>query len=336
MTDEVQFTRQNHIGIITLSRVKALNALSLAMIVAMKGQLQAWQVDDEIHAVIIRAEEGRAFCAGGDVRWLYQTSQANNHQLMDFFVHEYELNTIINHYQKPYISLMDGITMGGGVGISLHGSHPIASDNFKFAMPETTIGFFPDIGGSHLLSKCPGHMGMYLGLTGNSLDADETYACGIVAAVVESNTMADVFDDLVSCDLSTNAHESVSNCIDKYSKPVVKDNKLQLKVDKYFSFDTVEKIIDSLDGDWGRDISENLLKKSPMSLKVTCRQLKMARGLSFDECIAIDANLVRNFMRGHDFFEGVRALLIDKDNNPIWQPSKLTEITDEMVDMYFQ
>ena len=169
MTDDIVFERKQQIGLITLKRPQALNALTLPMIKALQQQLLQWEGDKSIHAVVIQADVGKAFCAGGDVRWLYESGLAKNPEQMQFFWHEYRLNHTIHQFKKPYIALMNGITMGGGVGISLHGSHPVATENFVFAMPETGIGFFPDIGASYLLARCPGQTGIYLGLTGNNL-----------------------------------------------------------------------------------------------------------------------------------------------------------------------
>lgn len=169
MTEEVLFSQEGQLGFITLNRPKALNALTLTMIMALQKQLSIWKEDYSIKAVVVQAVPGNAFCAGGDIRWLYNAGRSKDSEQMQFFWHEYRLNHFIHHFGKPYISLLDGITMGGGVGISLHGSHPVASERFVFAMPETGIGFFPDIGASYLLNRCPGFLGVYLGLTGNKL-----------------------------------------------------------------------------------------------------------------------------------------------------------------------
>jgi len=338
--DPILFERQNQYGLITLNRQEALNALSLDMIQALKKQLVEWEKEEAVKAVIIRAAEGRVFCAGGDVRWLYQAGKDKNPQLMAFFEQEYHLNKIIHDYSKPYIALMNGLTVGGGVGISLHGSHTVASERFAFAMPETSIGFFPDIGGSYLLSKCPGAVGFYLGLTGNRLSAMESLACGLVNAVVSSDTLDSLLQALLATNLTEKAHQEISQCIagfaqsgDQHVLPT-----LQGHVDTVFSLDTVESMVEALacnEDDWSKKTAQILLSKSPTSLKVTHLQLQKARSLSFDDCMAMDARLVRYFMAGHDFYEGVRALLIDKDNKPQWKPESLADIRAEAIAQYF-
>ena len=200
MTQDILFTCEKHIGVVTLNRTKALNALTFQMLVALHDQLQLWDDDPAIHAIVVKAAEGRAFCAGGDVRLIYQFGLDANPQKMEFFAHEYRLNHFVHTLKKPYIALMDGITMGGGVGISLHGSHPVATERFRFAMPETGIGFYPDIGASYLLSRCPGSFGVYLGLTGSQLGAADANALGLVKHVIGSEQLPAVMCDLVEAD----------------------------------------------------------------------------------------------------------------------------------------
>ncbi|WP_133130816.1 enoyl-CoA hydratase/isomerase family protein [Legionella yabuuchiae] len=340
MTDGVVFSREHHIGLITLTRPKALNALTLTMILAMQEQLLAWQDDSDIHAVVVRAEPGKAFCAGGDVRWLYETGKQDDPEQMAFFWHEYRLNHFIHHFKKPYIALMDGITMGGGVGISLHGSHPVASTSFSFAMPETGIGFFPDIGASHLLSRCPNQFGTYLALTGNRLNAAEAYELGLVRYVVPAEAMKDLLDDLMKQDLSQDTLAKIESCLNRYTRPYSSDmSTLCEYVNSAFNFNEVEDIVDYLKSkqeDWYHETLATLQAKAPLSLKVTLRQMKKASMMNLAQCLTMDFNLVNHFMRGNDFYEGVRALLVDKDKQPKWQPSHLEEVTEQMVSSYFE
>ncbi|WP_133127182.1 enoyl-CoA hydratase/isomerase family protein [Legionella nagasakiensis] len=340
MVDEVLFTREKHIGIITLNRSPALNALTLPMILALQEQLLAWQEDKGIHAVVVCAAPGKAFCAGGDVRWLYERGRQRDPQQMQFFYHEYRLNHFIHHFNKPYIAFMNGITMGGGVGISLHGSHPIASEQFVFAMPETAIGFFPDIGASHLLSRCPGQFGRYLGLTGNRLNAFEAHKLGLIKQVISSELWEAAFNHLLDADLSTAPHETVNACLQRFAAPVSSAPLLESEslVNSVFDQENVEAILEALgqgETDWHRETLAVLKQKSPLSLKVTYAQLKKAMGMTMADCIKMDYRLVRHFMRGEDFYEGVRALLVDKDKSPHWQPQTLAEVNDRMVEQYF-
>ncbi|CAM2784284.1 enoyl-CoA hydratase [Legionella steigerwaltii] len=341
MTDEVLFEQEGSLGVITLNRPRALNALTLNMILNMQRQLSLWKEDESIHAVVVRAVPGNAFCAGGDIRSLYLAGQVNDAEQMQFFWHEYRLNHFIHHFGKPYISLIDGIVMGGGVGISMHGSHPIASERFVFAMPETSIGFFPDIGASYLLARCPGYLGIYLGLTGNRLGSHDAVKTGLVKKIVASEQMPAVYDALMNEDLSTDAFEQVNQCLQRFTFVPSTEEISQIKplIDVCFAHPTIEMIRDSLQSAgtvWAEAVDNTLAQKSPLSLKVTLAQLQKAKGLSLAQCLQMDYDMVSHFMHGHDFYEGVRALLIDKDKNPQWHPARLDLVSEQMVQKYFE
>lgn len=337
MTEDVLFTRENHIGLVTLNRVSALNALNFPMILAMQHQLSIWQDDHTIHAVVVRAAGGRAFCAGGDVRAIYHMGRDHHAQKMEFFGHEYRLNQFIHDFPKPYIALMDGITMGGGVGISLHGSHPVASERFVFAMPETGIGFYPDIGASHLLSQSPGQFGIYLGLTGNRLNGIDAQALGLVKHVIPSEKFSDVLVSLVDADLSDDASCRVSQLLDRHTIPAssAEIDAIAPWVNACFQHMDMESIFTDLKH-MHRETHDVLMKKSPLSLRVTLAQLQKAKSMMMAECLQMDYGLTDHFMHGHDFFEGVRALLVDKDNMPRWEPMALSDVTEAMVSAYFE
>lgn len=338
MSDDVLFTQQGQLGLITLNRPSALNALTLPMILAMQKQLELWKNNSSIQAVVLKAAAGNAFCAGGDVRWLYQTGRSHDPEQLSFFWHEYRLNHFISSLGKPYIALMDGVTMGGGVGVSLHGSHPVATERFIFAMPETTIGFFPDIGASHLLNRCPGALGNYLGLVGNRLNADEAVHAGLVKYKVPSEQIPALLVALSESDLSSNASAEVNQCLEAFTAPV--ENKPQHPlIDQCFAKPSIETIKASLadsNDPWALEIIHALDKKSPLSLKVTLAQLQKTKGQTLAQCLKIDYDLVHHFMDDHDFYEGVRALLVDKDKNPKWQPERLDLVTEKMVVGYFE
>ena len=340
VTTDIIVTQQNHIGIMTLNRLQALNALTFPMIMTLQEQLLKWKDDSSVQAVVIRSAGSKAFCAGGDVRFLYETrNDESKHQLV-FFQEEYRLNQLIHDYPKPYIALMDGLTMGGGVGISLHGSHPVASPAFVFAMPETGIGFFPDIGSSFLLSRCPGRMGVYLGLTGNRLNAQEACALGLVKYIIPGTAFDQIIDKLIQMDLSYDADAKVSSCLTTASEPVRQDviASLLANVNGCFDYPDVMSIFHALaqhEDDWHREVLSTLKQKSPLSLCITLNQLLKAAHLSFDNCIRMDYQLVQHFMTDHDFYEGVRALLIDKDKSPQWRPASLSEIDDHLINRYF-
>lgn len=342
MTQDILFSQEGQLGMVCLNRAGALNALTLPMIMALQKQLSSWKEDDAIKAVVIRAVPGAAFCAGGDVRRLYDLGRAGLHEeQMQFFMLEYRLNHFIHHLGKPYVALMDGITMGGGVGISLHGSHPVASERFAFAMPETSIGFFPDIGSSHFLTQCKGALGIYLGLTGSRLGAQDALRAGLVKQIVSSEHMQALLDALLLEDLSEDAHQRVTSCINRYAAAhdTNEPSQIHRQIDSCFSLSTVAQIFDALTeikDSWAEGLLKTLGHKSPFSLKLTLAQLQKAKGLSLLECLKMDYALVQHFMQGSDFYEGVRALLIDKDKNPKWNPASLDAVEDKKIIAYFE
>lgn len=341
MMDDILFAQQSHLGVITLNRTSALHALTLPMIQAMSQQLLVWEKDASIHAVVVQAAPGKAFCAGGDVRWLYDMGRTQFSEQRQFFWHEYRLNYLIHRYSKPYIALMDGMTMGGGVGISLHGSHPVATERFLFAMPETSIGFFPDIGASYLLARCPDSYGVYLGLTGNRLTAADCMALKLVHQVISSECIETLKQALLAEDLSrADAHQRVSACIKQFA--IATEETLMPQtvypMSHFFDHTQIETILGVLaeaHDDWCYEIKTNLLQKSPLSLKVTLKQLQQAKAQNFSQCLQTDYALVQHFMQGFDFYEGVRALLVDKDKAPQWHPKTLAEVSLEQIVTYF-
>ena len=340
MPKDIIFECKNNIGLMTLNRVDALNALTFDMILALEHQLHLWHEDEGVHAVVIQAAPGKAFCAGGDVRWLFQGRHTLQQQ-MQFFWHEYRLNHFIHSYQKPYIALMDGVTMGGGVGISLHGSHRVASERFLFAMPETGIGFFPDIGASYLLSRCPGYWGIYLALTGHRLAVADAAELGLVDYTISAEQFPDILKQLYESDLSGDAHAKVSHILKSLTVLMSSDlaTQTQKKIDHTFNGLDIESIQAALmqsEDEWYKHNLDILLQKAPLSLKVTLAQIQKAKHMSMAECINMDYCLVGHFMQDHDFYEGVRALLVDKDKSPKWQPSSLSGVTAAKVSSYFE
>jgi enoyl-CoA hydratase len=339
MTDQVLFTQEGQLGFITLNRPQALNALTLPMIMALQKQLTLWKEDESVKAVILRATPGNAFCAGGDVRWLYEFKKSKSADQMQFFWHEYRLNHFIANFGKPYIALMDGITMGGGVGVSMHGSHPVATERFVFAMPESSIGFFPDIGASYLLTQHAGSLGIYLGLTGNRLAPQDALKSGLVKHLISSEHIQALINALMNEDLSAEAHEKVNHCLTTHASRPDHSSAIKPLIDVCFSHPSVELICTALEneeGSWAASVYNTLMQKSPLSLKVILAQLKKAKGLSLAKCLQMDYDLASHFMKDNDFYEGVRALLIDKDKEPKWNPSRLELIKESTVVNYFE
>lgn len=347
MTKEILFRQEGSIGVITLNRPQALNALNLEMIIMLQKQLLHWEKDDTIRAFLIQGT-GKAFCAGGDVRGLYHLGMDKDidrkPEQLQFFWHEYRLNNFIHCLSKPYIALMNGITMGGGVGISLHGSHAIATEQFSFAMPETGIGFFPDIGASYLLSRLPGAIGIYLGLTGARLSAEEAYELKVIKYLISSENLDGILQTLNHLALSrepTEAHNQVTAYFKEisYSKKTNDLKGQQEKINEYFSKSSVEEIIQALEkseGQWEQNVLNTLQQKAPLSLKVTLEQLQRAKSMSLSNCLAMDYCLVKQFMKDPNFYEGIRALLIDKDKSPHWLPATLKEVSKHQVISFFE
>lgn len=333
-TDETLFENRDGIAVITLNRPQALNALTMGMVDALYQQMGEWATDDSVRAVVIRGAGDRAFCAGGDVRAVAESRNDPDSTLtQDFFRTEYRMNRLIHHFPKPYIALMHGVTMGGGVGLSVHGHCRFVTEQTLLAMPETGIGLFPDVGGSHFLPRCPGAIGMYLALTGARLDAADCLYAGIADSMIPAAEHDALIADLRSgMDLDA-----------AFSARVVEPGPSALEaeretIERCFSKDTVEEIEAALaaeDTDWAARMLHHMKGKSPLSQKVSMRQLKEGAAMEFDACMVMEYRLSQHCMAGNDFFEGVRALLVDKDKKPQWQPPTLAEVSEELVDGYF-
>lgn len=329
-----------NIGLITLNRPQVLNALNHSMFIAMDKQLSTWEEDTKIKAVIVRAAPGRAFSAGGDLRAVYELAKKNE-PVINYFGEEYRLNSRIYHFSKPYIALLDGFTMGGGAGISIHGSYRIATDRLVFAMPETTIGFFPDIGATYFLSRLPHRIGFYLGLTGARIPYNDCLAVGLVDQVVARDSLDDIIQKIAATSLARNTDATLAELVKHFSIPVEKSALLlrQAEIETCFSKNKMEDILQALErypNAWCGAVANELLLKSPTSLKVTLRLLLEATKLTFENCQKMEYKAATHFVRGHDFYEGVRALIIDKDQKPVWKPAKLAQVSYEDVEKYFE
>jgi enoyl-CoA hydratase len=305
--------------------------------------LRAWATDPSVHAVVVRGAGDRAFCAGGDVRAVYEAGRGfggDPDLPAVFFREEYELIRRIHHFPKPYIAITDGITMGGGAGISVNGAYRIATERTLFAMPETGIGLFPDVGATRFLNRCPGHVGRYLGLTGARLNAADALYCGFATQAVKRDCVEELLDELRSERIGVEA--SLRRfAIDPGPAQIAP---VRPAIDRCFAGDTVESILGALaaeaagggiHAEWAGQTQAGLLTKSPTSLKITLRQLTIGRDYDLDAALALEYRLTQHVMAGHDFYEGVRAVLIDRDRKPQWRPATLAEVSDSMVDAYF-
>jgi enoyl-CoA hydratase len=342
-TDEVQCEIAGAVGLITLNRPKALNALTQPMCLAIDQALRDWTHDDRIAAVVVRGAGDRAFCAGGDVRVVAEEGMArrrgeNDGRLgREFFRDEYRMNRRIKTFPKPYIALIDGITMGGGIGVSVHGSHRIATERTLAAMPETGIGLFPDVGTSYVLPRLTGRMGTYLALTGARLKAADLIALGIATHHVSSDRLGMLVDDLIAADWSKGADAVLSRYT---SDPGVAELTLhQATIDRCFAADQVEAILDALDADGGefaKATAATVRTMSPTSLKIALEEMRRGAKLDFDACLVMEYRLTQSILEGHDFYEGIRAQLIDKDRNPKWRPAALAAVDDSTISDYFK
>ncbi|MGB3810010.1 MAG: enoyl-CoA hydratase/isomerase family protein [Parvibaculum sp.] len=331
--DEVLFARDGVAGIITLNRPKALNALTLGMVRAIHSQLKAWAADESIKLVIIEGSGERAFSAGGDIRALHDWGKAGDRNVIDFYREEYRLNTYIKNYPKPYIALMNGIDMGGGVGVSVNGSHRVATERLTFAMPETGIGLFPDVGGTYFLPRCPGEVGMFLALTGERLKAADAIYAGIADVYVPAEKLGELKARLARSEAFDAALKGLSADVGAASLGAARE-----QIDRHFCKGSVAEIIASLKadgGEWALKVLATLATKSPTSLLVTYGQVRAGAKLSFEEAMKLEFRLTNRFMRGHDFYEGVRAIIIDKDQKPQWKPATLEAVAQADVDAYF-
>lgn len=333
---EVGFARRGRAGIITLNRPKALNALTRAMVREMHRALVGWAGDPAVGLVIIEGAGERAFCAGGDIRELYELGRAQDAAFLAFYAEEYRLNTLIKRYPKPYVALIDGIVMGGGVGVSIHGSQRVASERITFAMPETGIGLFPDVGGSWFLPRCPGETGMYLALAGARLKAADTLYCGLATHHVPAQQFAALKAAL--CEEGAPEATIARFAADPGAAPL---EARRGAIDRCFAAGSVEEILARLDGergadaDWARQTAATIRAKSPTSLKITYCEVREGARLSFEACMRLEYRMVNGIFRGHDFFEGTRATVIDKDGAPRWRPASLDEVSEADVAAYF-
>lgn len=333
---EVIFDHQGCLGLITLNKPKALNALSLTMVNLIHDQLLNWERDDQIYAVVIQGAGEKTFCAGGDIRDLYDKRGTEYGKI--YYTNEYLLNVTIFNFTKPFIALMDGVVMGGGAGVSVHGSHRIVTERTLFAMPETSIGLFPDVGASWFLPKCPGEIGMYLGLTGCRLNSADCLYAGVADYFVKSHSLDLLINDLSSI---SNHSNNIDEVISKYTNEAGLNtlSKYQESIDRCFSAESIEKIIDNLqveDNVWGADTIKNIKKMSPTSLKVTFRQLSLGKTIKeFENIMTMEYRIANRCFKGHDLFEGIRSVVVDKDRAPKWLPSKVDDISEEDIDEYF-
>ncbi|WP_068954763.1 enoyl-CoA hydratase/isomerase family protein [Pararhizobium polonicum] len=338
---ETLVDHQGALGRIRLNRPKALNSLTLQMVRDIECALDDFETDPAIAAVLVTGEGERGLCAGGDIRAIYDGGKTGSDLPETFWREEYRLNARIGRYPKPYVVIMDGIVMGGGVGISVYGSHRIVTERTRFAMPETGIGFFPDVGASWFLTRQTNELGTYVGLTGEPLGAADAILVGLADIFVRSERLAELTEALTSLPAG-NSREAVSTVIADFSEapPAGVLESHRPAIYRLFAFDTIEDIFAALRGD-GSSFAEKILSvlsaKSPLSLNVTLRLLRLGRKTErLEDCLEREFAATAAVLRSHDFYEGVRAAVIDKDRNPQWRPGRLADVTAADVDAYFK
>lgn len=345
-TSEILFDVRGGIGFITLNRPEALNALNLNMIREMDRRLVEWSADDAVRAVAVTGAGERAFCSGGDVKAVAIEAKAAKEGKGDsalgqqFFREEYTLNHRIFTFPKPYISLINGIVMGGGKGISAHGSHRVVTENTLFAMPETNIGFFPDVGGGYFLPRCPGQTGTYLALTSRRIKAIDTVYVGFATHFVPAQNIPDLTDTLTKLPQG-DARALVDRAIDDFSTEAPGASELapnRDKIDACFSFDRVEDIFAALEKDgspFAQETQKAMRGMSPTSLKIALRQIRLGARMPFAQVMEMEYRLSQACVARPDFYEGIRAALIDKDRAPKWSPARVEDVNDNDIENCF-
>lgn len=339
--EPIRFLREGRIGVVVLDRPEALNALTRGMVRELSAHLARWRVDPEIEAVLVKAVPGRAFCAGGDVRAVVETVQRDGvAAALPFFRDEYRMNWRIARFPKPYVALLNGVTMGGGCGISLHGSHRVASEHTLLAMPETGIGFFPDVGGTWFLGHCPPGVGMYLGLTGARLGAADALTAGLATHHVPAARHLEFEERLVAAGPGEVA-AALGRALEELGTAPVEPGRLAERLPSIrdaFTAESFPELLDRLEDEptqWGRGQIELLRERSPLAVRLTFAQLRRGAGLDLEDCLRLEYRMVRHVLESGEFAEGVRALLIDKDKKPRWRHDRLEAVEEAEIERFF-
>lgn len=339
-------TVRNHVGHLTLNRPAGLNALTLPMVRQLQQQLDAWTVDPQVHAVVLRGEGPKGFCAGGDIRSLHDSFKAGDSLHRDFFVEEYALDLCIHHYRKPIVALMDGFTLGGGMGLAQGAELRVVTERSRLAMPETGIGYFPDVGGSYFLSRIPGELGTYLGVSGVQIQAADALYCGLADWHVDSARLSTLDERLNTLKWSEHPLKDLQGVLARLGTQTL-DNPplaaLRPAIDHFFALPDVASIIEQLRAvtvgdshEWALKTADLLATRSPLAMAVTLEMLRRGRHLSLEDCFAMELHLDRQWFEHGDLIEGVRALIIDKDKQPRWNPATVAELSRSRVDQFFE
>lgn len=341
--DTVLTKVENGVGYVTLNRPEALHALNLPMCEVIFRALKTWRDDSDVHMVMLDHAEGtRGFCAGGDIAMLQESGLGDGVQARAFFAEEYRLNAAIKSFPKPYLAIMDGVTMGGGVGLSVHGSHRIATERTLFAMPETGIGLFPDVGGGWFLPRLRGELGVWLALTGARLKGVDVAAARVATHFLPSELIPNLKTQIKTADFSAGAAEMLGEILSSLTHTIPAGSfEANIEtINACFAHDSAEDIIEALradGGEWAQSQLDVLASKSPETVKVALRQLREgAKCATFEDNMAMEFRIGSRKVHSPDFIEGVRAVIIDKDHAPIWSPSTLEDVTEAHVAGFFE
>lgn len=333
----IRIAREGALGLLVLNRPKAINALTLGMVRALEATLSSWETDDGVKVVAIHGAGERGLCAGGDIRALYEAALTEDPAPLTFWREEYALNSHIARYPKPVLAIMSGIVMGGGIGISAHASHRVVTETTTIAMPEVGIGFIPDVGGTHLLSRAPGELGTHLALTADRVGAADAILLGLADLYIREALIELLLDAARGCRTATELDGVLRSFAEE--PPAGRLEASRSWIDWAYSVDTVEAVRDRLairEEPEAGTASADLARHSPTALKLTLAALRRARSLGdLDACLAMELVLGQHCIAGHDMREGIRAAVIDKDRKPKWSPTTLEEVTDEMVNRHF-
>jgi enoyl-CoA hydratase len=335
---ELLTERLGRAGAITLNRPKALNALTLGMVHGIADALKTYGADPEVAHVVIRQAGERAFCAGGDIRAQHDAGRAGKYeQMAAFYRDEYRMNRMIKRFSKPYLALIDGIVMGGGAGVSVHGTYRVGTERLLFAMPEVGIGFFPDVGGTYFLPRLPGQVGLYLALSGKRIGVADALWSGLVTHHVPSADLPRLLDALAKASdplpvLNDFARDPGPSALAQQAP----------EIDALFDGSQLSDVLASLGAAAARgsafadEVAAAIRTRSPTSVAVTFRQVRQGASLSFEDCMRLELRIAEHMIRGHDFYEGVRAVILDKDNAPRWNPATIEALSGDEIDRYFQ
>ncbi|WP_077048464.1 enoyl-CoA hydratase/isomerase family protein [Pseudomonas sp. KK4] len=343
--NEVLAEIRNHIGHLTLNRPAGLNALTLDMVRNLHRQLDAWAQDPQVHAVVLRGAGEKAFCAGGDIRSLHDSFKSGDTLHVDFFVEEYALDNALHHYRKPVLALMDGFVLGGGMGLVQGADLRVVTEKSRLAMPEVGIGYFPDVGGSYFLPRIPGELGIYLGVSGVQIRAADALYCGLADWYLDSAKLAlldQKLDQLQWHDTPLKDLQGLLATLGVQQLPDAPLQALRPAIDHFFALPDVPSIVEQLrevtvadSHEWALSTAELLQTRSPLAMAVTLEMLRRGRRLSLEQCFALELHLDRQWFERGDLIEGVRALLIDKDKQPRWNPPTLQALDAAHVASFF-